>query len=142
MWSDEATFNVTENQGGKVRLEPDTNIFHPKYTQRKGKYYGSVMVWGVLGHYGHGKLVVLPNTKNAIWNCCFTIWRIVFMQTRMMCSCRIMLLHITKLIKEWFEFTGVNYIKDWLDNTQTLIPLKIFEGSLSDGYEDATQQMY
>lgn len=102
LWSDEATFNVTENQGGKVRLEPDTNIFHPKYTQRKGKYYGSVMVWGVLGHYGHGKLVVLPNTKNAIWNCCFTIWRIVFMQTRMMCSCRIMLLHITKLIKEWF----------------------------------------
>ena len=63
--SDEATFNVTGNRGDKVRLHPDADPYHPKYTQGTVKYPDSIMIWGTFGYHGKGKLVVLPKYVTA-----------------------------------------------------------------------------
>lgn len=129
LWSDEATFNVTGNRGGKVRLRPGADPYHPKYTQGTVKYPDSVMIWGAFGYHGKGKLVVLP--KNITVNkerylellCdhledCFDACKSeVFMQDGAPA-------HTAKLIKEWFEFVGVDYIKDWPGNSPDFNPIE------------------
>ena len=32
--------------------------------------------------------------------------------------------HTAKLIKEWFEFVGVDYIRDWLGNSLDFNPIE------------------
>ena len=51
LWSAEATFTVTGNRGGKVRMWPGADHFHPKYTEGTVKHPAdSVMVSGAFGY--------------------------------------------------------------------------------------------
>ena len=118
LWSDEATFNVTGNRGGKVRLRPGADPYHPKYTQGTVKYPDSVMIWGAFGYHGKGKLVVLPKNITVIKERYFDACKSeVFMQDGAPA-------HTAKLIKEWFEFVGVDYIKDWPGNSPDFNPVE------------------
>ena len=129
LWSDEATFTVTGNRGGKVRLRRGADPFHPKYTEGTVKHPDSVMVWGAFGYHGAGKLVVLP--KNLTVNKdrylelladhledCFTVCQSEIFQQDSAPA------HTAKLIHEWFEWVGVDYIRDWPGNSPDLNPIE------------------
>ena len=129
LWSDEATFTVTGNRGGRVRLRRGTDPFHPKYTEGTVKHPDSVMVWGAFGYHGAGKLIVLP--KNLTVNKdrylelladhledCFTVCQSEIFQQDGAPA------HTAKLIREWFEWVGVDYIRDWPGNSPDLNPIE------------------
>ena len=69
IWSDEATFTVTGNRGGKVRMRPDADTIHLEYTDGTVKHPDSVIygvVWDAFGYHRVGKLIALP--KNVTVN--------------------------------------------------------------------------
>lgn len=129
LWSDEATFTVTGNRGGKVRLRPGSDPYLPKYTEGTVKHPCSVMVWGAFGYHGTGTLVVLP--KNLTVNKerylelladhledCFTKCNSeIFMQDGAPA-------HTAKLIRNWFEWVDIEYIKDWPGNSPDFNPIE------------------
>ena len=133
LWSDEAIFTVTSNRSGYVRRRPGSDPLHPKYLCGTTKHPDKIMVWGCFGYYGLGKLIVLP--KNEMVNQhtylellsehlddCFTLCRIprttgTFMQDGATC-------HTANIIKQWFEWVGIDYIKDWPGNSPDLNPIE------------------
>lgn len=129
LWSDEATFTVTGNRGGKVRLRPGSDSYDPKFTQGTVKHPDSVMVWGAFGYHGTGKLVVLPKNvtvnkerylellNDHLEDCFIDCKSEVFQQDGAPA-------HTAKLIKEWFEWVDVDYIKDWPGNSPDLNPIE------------------
>lgn len=87
------------------------------------------MVWGAFGYHGVGKLVILP--RNVLMNAdrylellsdhledCFEMCQTnLFMQDGVPC-------HTAKLIKNWFDFVQVDYIRDWPGNSPDLNPIE------------------
>ncbi|XP_064082559.1 uncharacterized protein LOC135198676 isoform X3 [Macrobrachium nipponense] len=130
LWSDEAVFTVTRIHDGKVCRRPGNVLCDPKFTQGTVRHPDSLMVWGAFGGHGVGCLIALPkNVKmNADRNLevisenleeCFERCKSeVFMQDSAPH-------HTSKLISDWFEFVGVDYIKDWPGNSPDLNPIEI-----------------
>ena len=129
LWSDEATFSVTGNRSGKVYRRPGSDPFHPKFIQSTVKHPDSLMVWGCFGYHGVGKLVVLPKNVTVnkdrylellsehLYECFQRCQSEIFMQDGAPC-------HTAKLIKEWFDFVQVKFIKDWPGNSPDLNPIE------------------
>ncbi|KAG0727397.1 Transposable element Tcb2 transposase [Chionoecetes opilio] len=121
-------FGVTESQGGKVRVQRGANPLDPKYTQATVKHLDSVVVWGALGYHGVRNLVLEKNVTvnkeryfellcDYLEDCFEACQSEVFMHDGAPA-------HTAKLIKEWFEFCGVDYIKDWPGNSPDLDPIE------------------
>ena len=133
LWSDEAIFTVTSNRSGYVRRRPGSDPLHPKYLCGTTKHPDKIMVWGCFSYYGLGKLIVLPKNQMVNQNTyldllsehlddCFTLCRIPrttgsFMQDGASC-------HTANMIKQWFEWVGIDYIKDWPGNSPDLNPIE------------------
>lgn len=129
LWSNEATFTVTGNRAGKVYRRPGSDACDPKFMQGTVKHLDSLMVWGAFGYHGVGSLVVLPRNvtmstdrylellSDNLENCFEQCKSDVFMQDGAPC-------HTAKLIKEWFDFVQVDYIKDWPGNSSDLNPIE------------------
>ena len=133
LWSDEAIFTVTGNRQGMVRRAPGSDPLNPKYLAGTTKHPDKIMVWGCFSYHGLGKLIVLP--KNEMVNRfvyldllsdhlddCFKQCRIpyttgTFMQDGASC-------HTAILIKDWFDWVGIDYIKDWPGNSPDLNPIE------------------
>lgn len=129
LWSDEAVFSVTGNRGGKVYRRPGSDPLDTKFIQGTVKYPDKLMVWGAFGYHGVGKLVILP--RNVLMNAdrylellndnledCFEMCQTnVFMQDGAPC-------HTAKIIKNWFDFVQVDYVKDWPGNSPDLNPIE------------------
>ena len=133
LWSDESTFTVTSNRSGKVRRRPGSDPLDPKYVCGTVKHPDKIMVWGCFGYYGKGKLIVLPKNETVNKEVyldllsehlsdCFQMCRIPFSTGTFMqdgASC-----HTAKLIKNWFDWVGIDYIKDWPGNSPDLNPIE------------------
>ncbi|KAG0716278.1 Transposable element Tcb1 transposase [Chionoecetes opilio] len=129
LWSDEATFTVTGNRGGKVRLRAGSDPDHPKYTEGTVKHPDSVMVWGAFGYHGTGELVVLPKNLTVnkerylelladhLEDCFIACQSEIFQQDGAPA-------HTAKLVSSWFEWVGVDYIRDWPGNSPDLSPIE------------------
>ena len=133
LWSDESTFTVTSNRAGKVRRRPGSDPLDPKYVCGTVKHPDKIMVWGCFSYYGKGKLIVLPKNETVNKEVyldllsqnlhdCFAMCRIPFTTGTFMqdgASC-----HTAKIIKDWFDWVGINYIKDWPGNSPDLNPIE------------------
>ena len=133
LWSDESTFTVTGNRAGKVYRRPGSDPCDPKLICGTVKHPDSLMVWGCFSYYGAGKLIVLP--KNETMNSekylmlladnlheCFDKCKLkadtgVFQQDGASC-------HTAKIITEYLDFVGIDYIKPWPGNSPDLNPIE------------------
>ncbi len=133
LYSDEAMFSVTSNRSGKVRRRPGSDPLDPKYICGTVKHPDKIMVWGCFGYYGKGKLIILPKNQTVnkevyldlisehLYDC-FEMCRIpfstgTFMQDGATC-------HTAKIIKNWFDWVGIDYIKNWPGNSPDLNPIE------------------
>ena len=133
LWSDEFTVTVTSNRTGKIRRRPGSDPLDPKYLAGTTKFPDKIMIWSCFSYHGVGKLIVLPINEtvnkesylellNDHLNDCFKMCRVpystgTFMQDGASC-------HTAKIIKEWFEFVSIDYIKDWPGNSPDLNPIE------------------
>ena len=129
LWSDEASFEVTDNQRGRVYRRPGSDPTDPRYTKHTVKHPDSLMVWGCFSYHGVGKLVFLP--KNIRMNqinyfelvldeldeCMVQCKADIFMQDGAPC-------HRAKLISNWFDFCGVELLAPWPGNSPDLNPIE------------------
>jgi len=125
LWSDEATFTVTSNRGGKIRIRSGQDPYSPRYSEGTVKHPDSVMVWGAFGYHSVGKLVVLPKNVTVSkerylelladhLEDCFKICRSEVYQQDGAPA------HTAKLVTGWLDFVGIEYIKDWPGNSPDL----------------------
>ena len=133
LWSDEFTVTVTSNRPGKIRRCPGSDPLDPKYLAGTTKFPDKLMIWGCFSYYGVGKLIVLPKNEsvnkesylellNDHLDDCFLMCRVpystgTFMQDGASC-------HTAKVIKEWFDFVNIDYIKNWPGNSPDLNPIE------------------
>lgn len=129
LWSDESTFNVTCNRGGRVYRRAGSDPLDPRYLQSTVKHPDSLMVWGCFSGKGLGKLVVLP--KNVKMNQAVYLELLcdhlpesfeltgakVFQQDGAPC-------HTAKSISTWLDDCQVPFIKDWPGNSPDINPIE------------------
>ncbi|MPC88779.1 Transposable element Tcb1 transposase [Portunus trituberculatus] len=128
LWSGEATFTITSNQG-KIKICSDTDLHSSRYNEGTVKHTDSVVVWGAFGYHGVGKLVILP--KNVTINTekylelladhledCFEICQSEVYQQDGLSA------HTGRLVTGWLDFVGIEYIKDWPDNSLDISPIE------------------
>lgn len=129
LWSDEATFQVTGSRRGKVYLIPDSNALDPKFVQHTVKFPDSLMVWGCFGYCDLGDLVFLPHNVSMSKDIYLELLCDNLPDSFQKTMCSVFMedgapCHTAKLIKDWFNFSGVDYIKDWPDNSLDSNPNK------------------
>ena len=129
LWSDESTFTVTCNRGGRVHRHQGSDLLDPRYVDQTVKHSDSLMVWGCFSGRGLGKLVVMPkNIKVNQYNylellCdhlpdCFDLTGArVFQQDGAPP-------HMAKIVTSWLEDCQVEFIKDWPGNSPDLNPIE------------------
>ena len=130
LWSDEATFHVSVGKNGKVFRRKGSDPLDPKYVNFTTKHPDYVMVWGCFTYHGVGRLVFLPRnvTMNAqrylelivyehLPDCMEQCHASVFMQDGAPC-------HTAHVVREWFEFCGVDFFRDWPGNSPDLNPIE------------------
>lgn len=128
LWSDEASFEVTDNQRGRVYRRPGSDPTDSRYTTHTVKHPDSLMVWGCFLYHGVGNLVFLPknirmNQNNyfqlvldELDDCVLQCEADIFMQDGAPC-------HRAKLITDWFDFCGVELLAPWPGNSPDLNPI-------------------
>ena len=129
LWSDEATFTVTEGRGGHVYRKRGSDPLDPRYLCGTVKHPSSLMVWGCFSGRGLGKLIVLPaNIKvnqdiyyellNEHLEECFELTGAsVFQQDGAPC-------HTAKSVITWLKDCEIKFIEDWPGNSPDLNPIE------------------
>lgn len=129
LWSDEATFSVTCNRGGRVYRRKGSDPLDPRYVESTVKYPDTIMVWGCFSGKGLGSLVVLPKNIRVNQNIYLELLSdhlpdsfektgaTVFQQDGAPC-------HKAKSISTWLNDCGVSFIKDWPGNSPDVNPIE------------------
>ena len=129
LWSDEATFTVTDCTPNYVYRKRGSNPLEPRYTKQTVKHPDSVMVCGCFSFYGVGKLVFLPkNVKMNRYNYLELLCdhlpdsmdmckAEVFQQDGAPC-------HTAKYVVEWLQDCCIPFFKPWPGNSPDLNPIE------------------
>ena len=127
--SDEASFEVIDNQRGRVYRTGGSDPCDPRYTKHVVKHPDSLMVWGCFSYRSVGKLVFLPKNIRMNQNsyselildelepCMDQCQADIFMQDGASC-------HTPKLVINSFEFCNVKLLTPWPGNSQDLNPIE------------------
>ena len=88
LWFDEASFEVTDNQKGRVYRGSDS--CDPSYTKHMVTHPDSLKVWGCFSYHGVGKLVFLPKNIRMNQNSYFELIldEIAWIGVKLKFSCR------------------------------------------------------
>ena len=112
-----------------MRFHRGTDPILPKYTEGTVRHPDSVMVWGAFGYYGIGKLVVLPKNVTVNQERHLELLPDHLEDCFNSCQSKIFqhngaLAHRSKLVLDWLDFVGVDYVKDWPVNSLDLNPIE------------------
>ena len=131
--TDESTFTVTGTKPYYVRRPVGSDPYNPKFLRTAVKQPERIMVWGAIGYHAPGNLVILPRNetmnkerykallKNNL-NECFKKCRIarrngILLQDGATC-------HTAKIVKQYLEQNGIEYISPWPGNSPDLNPIE------------------
>lgn len=73
LWSDEASFQVTDNQRNRVYRRHGSNHYDTRHTTQTVKHTDCLRVWGCFSYHGFGKLVFLPKNVRTNQNNSFEL---------------------------------------------------------------------
>ncbi|XP_064082561.1 uncharacterized protein LOC135198676 isoform X4 [Macrobrachium nipponense] len=129
LWTDEATFKVTDSNPNKVWRKQGSDPLASKVIAPTVNYPTYIMVWGSFGYGGLGDLVVLPQNEIVNANAYYTIlndWlessfdksgTSILQQDGAPC-------HKAKTITTWLKDCGINFIEDWPGNSSDMSPIE------------------
>lgn len=129
LWSDEATFTVTCNRGGRVYRRKGSDPLDPRYVESTVKHPDSLMVWGCFTGKGLGPLVVLP--KNLKVNQAVYLELLCdYLPDAFECTGATVFqqdgapAHTAKSVTTWLQDCQVPFISDWPGNSPDLNPIE------------------
>ena len=142
LWTDEATFFVSDPKGKRVWKAPGADPLDPNLLATSVKHPSFVMVWGGFGYHGVTPLIVLPPketvTKEKYYlllnerleECFEKTQTSIFQQDGAPA-------HTAKLVKGWLEDCGIEYIPDWPGNSPDISPVENLWAILKQKVKDA-----
>lgn len=129
LWTDEATFSISDNKGTKVWRPHDSSACDPRFTVKHMKHPPYLMVWGVFAFSGLADLVILPKDQTVnsniylnilndnLANCFAATGAEILQQDNAPC-------HTAKIVKEWLRSSEVDYISDWPTQSPHISPIE------------------
>ncbi|XP_064092988.1 uncharacterized protein LOC135205778 [Macrobrachium nipponense] len=129
LFTDKATFYISDPAGQKVWVKKGGDPSHPKATAKTVKYPASLMVWGAFGYGGVADLVVLPKGQTVNANVYYEILNLYLPDAFEKTGTEILQqdgapCHTAKIIKQWLGDCDVKYINDWPGNSPDLSPIE------------------
>lgn len=129
LWTDEATFSISDTRGTKVWRPPGTSACDPHYTVTRVKHPPYLMVWGAFGYGGLADLVFLPKGQTVdskvylnilndnLADCFATTGAEILQQDNAPC-------HTAKIVKDWLHNSEVDFIPDWPAQSPDISPIE------------------
>ena len=129
LWSDEATFFVSDAKGKTAWRAPDDDPLSEKLLATSVKYPPYIMVWGSFGYGGLGELVILPRNETVNKEVYYTLLNLHLESSFEKSSTSIFQqdgapAHTSKFVTSWLEDCSIDYIKDWPGNSPDLSPIE------------------
>ena len=129
LWSDEASFFVSDSKGKTVWRAPDQDPLTANLLSTSVKYPQYLMVWGCFGWGGKGDLVILPKNTTVNKESYYTLLNDVLETSFQKSSTSIFQqdgapAHTAKLLKEWFRDCAIDILEDWPGNSPDLSPIE------------------
>ena len=129
LWSDEATFYVSDTSGKKVWRARDSDPLAVNRIATAVKHPQHIMVWGSFGYGGLGDLVILPYNETVNKEAYYIILN-EYLESSFEKSATDIFQqdgappHTARLIKNWFSDCDIYYITDWPPNSPDLSPIE------------------
>jgi len=129
LWTDEATFSISDNKGTKVWRPRDSSACDPRFTVKSIKHPPYLMVWGAFAFGGLADLVILPRDQTVnskvylnilndnLANCFAVTGAEILQQDGAPC-------HTAKIVKDWLRRCEVDYISDWPAQSPDISPIE------------------
>ncbi len=129
LWTDEATFRVSDTKGKKVWRRKGSDPHDPKFTAKSVKHPPSLMAWGAFSYGGVADLHIFPKgqsvTKDVylslldsrLADCFAATGGEVLHQDGAPC-------HTAHIVKEWLVSSQVECIPDWPANSPDMSPIE------------------
>ena len=129
LWTDEATFRVTDSNPRRVWKKKGADPLDPRLVTPTVKFPAYHMVWGSFGYGGLGELVFLPKNETLNANGYYTLLNdhlpasfeksktSILQQDGAPC-------HKARSVTEWLEDSCVEFIPDWPGNSPDLSPIE------------------
>ena len=129
LWSDEATFTVTCNRGGRVYRRKGSDPLDPRYVESTVKHPDSLMVWGCFTGKGLGSLVVLPKNLKVNQDVYLELLSDHLPESFERTGAQVFQqdgapAHTARSITTWLEDCQVPFIKDWPGNSPDISPIE------------------
>ena len=129
LWSDEATFFVSDSKGKRVWRAPGADPLTENLISANVKYPSYLMVWGSFGYGGKGDLVILPRNETVNKEVYYTLLNLHLESSFESSKTSIFQqdgapAHTARLLKEWFADASIDVIQDWPGNSPDISPIE------------------
>jgi len=129
LWSDEATFTVTCNNGVNVYRRAGSDPLDTRYVHGTLKHPDSLMVWGSFSGRGLGTLVVLPKNIRVNQYVYYELLNDHLPDAFERSGAQIFQqdgapAHTAKSVIQWLNDCGIDFIRDWPGNSPDISPIE------------------
>lgn len=129
LWTDEATFCISESKGTKVWKSPTASACDPRLTVTSVKHPPYLMVWGAFGYGGLGNLVILPKGQTVNSQRYIKLLQENLGECFAKTGCEILQqdgapCHTSKAVKQWLKKGKVEFIEDWPGQSPDISPIE------------------
>ena len=129
LWSNEATFSVTCNNGVRVYRRSGSDPLDPRYVHGTLKHPDSLMVWGSFSGRGLGTLVVLPRNIRVNQHVYYELLNDHLSDAFERTGAQIFQqdgapAHTAKSVIQWLNDCEVEFIRDWSGNSPDISPIE------------------